>query len=299
MTENKNQSTNVEAPKTTMKETFLDYKLHLTVMGVAVIAELIGKQNIKITDTISLVFLPLVYAIILGLIVYLIKPFKFVKITQSIHAETTMLLCFSPFLAKMAISSGQSIERIISAGPALLLQEFGNLATIFVALPFALLLGFKRESIGLTHSIGREQNVGLIVDKYGFGSAETRGVMMIYIIGTMVGAIFIGGLASFLATVTPISPLAYAMATGVGSGSMTAAAVGSLIATFPEMEKDILAFSSMSNILTQCTGIYMSIFIGLPLTNKLYDFLEPIFGRVKKATRKNKNDEISKNEEEV
>ena len=184
--------------KPTMKETFLDYKLHLTVLGVAIIAELIGKQTIQITDKISLVFLHLVYAIIIGLIAYLIKPFKFVKIRQSIHAETTMLLCFSPFLAKMAISSGQSIDRIISAGPALLLQEFGNLATILIALPLALLLGFKRESIGLTHSIGREQNVGLIVDKYGFGSAETRGVMMIYIVGTMVGAIFLGGLASFL-----------------------------------------------------------------------------------------------------
>ncbi len=285
--------------KPTMKETFLDYKLHLTVLGVAIIAELIGKQTIQITDKISLVFLPLVYAIIIGLIAYLIKPFKFVKIRQSIHAETTMLLCFSPFLAKMAISSGQSIDRIISAGPALLLQEFGNLATILIALPLALLLGFKRESIGLTHSIGREQNVGLIVDKYGFGSAETRGVMMIYIVGTMVGAIFLGGLASFLATVTSISPLAYAMATGVGSGSMTAAAVGSLIATFPEMEKDILAFSSMSNILTQCTGIYMSIFIGLPLTSKLYDWLEPIFRGIRNISKKNENDKVSKNDKEL
>ena len=89
------------------------------------------------------------------------------------------------------------------------------------------------------------------------------------------------------------------MATGVGSGSMTAAAVGSLIATFPEMEKDILAFSSMSNILTQCTGIYMSIFIGLPLTSKLYDWLEPIFRGIRNISKKNENDKVSKNDKEL
>ena len=40
----------------------------------------------------------------------------------------------------------------------LVCQEFGNLGTILVALPIALLLGFKREAVGMTHSIAREKN---------------------------------------------------------------------------------------------------------------------------------------------
>ena len=55
---------------------------------------------------------------------------------------------------------------VLSAGPALL-QEIGNLGTIFLALPFALLLGLKREAIGATHSINRESNLALITDIFG------------------------------------------------------------------------------------------------------------------------------------
>lgn len=262
-----------------------DYRLHLTVLCIAIVSELIGIRKLRISANVAISFLPLVYAIIIGVIVYLAEPIRFVGKKQATNAETLMLIFIGPLLAKLAIASGQAIEEIISAGPALFLQEFGNLGTMLIALPIALLLGFKRESIGMTHSIGREQNVGLIIDKYGFASAEARGVLMIYIIGTMIGSIFIGGLASFLASVTGIHPLAYAMATGVGSAGMTAAAIAPLISNFPELESQIMAFSGVSNLMTQCTGIYMSLFIGLPLIEKLYQVLEPKLGRVTERGR--------------
>ena len=139
----------------------------------------------------------------------------------------------------------------------------------------------------MTHSIGREQNMGLMVDRYGFNSDETRGVLMIYIIGTVIGSVVIGPLTGILANVLPISPLSYAMATGVGSAGMTAASLSTLIDMFPELETQMSAYSSMSNLLTQVDGIYMSILIGLPLCNLLYRVLEPTLGRVTKRGRKN------------
>lgn len=79
-----------------------------------------------------------------------------------------------------------------------------------------------------------------------------------------------GLISGFLATVTPLHPLSFAMASGIGSGSMMAAASGSLIEAFPDLENQIVAFAGASNLLSLSTGLYISIFIGLPLTEKLY-----------------------------
>ena len=43
----------------------------------------IGVKEIKITDTISVLLLPLIYALVLGLALYLAKPIKFVGPKQS------------------------------------------------------------------------------------------------------------------------------------------------------------------------------------------------------------------------
>ncbi len=263
------------------------YRLHICVLIIAFIAEKIGKQSITIGG-VTIAFLPLVFAMIIALIAYIAKPIVFLKEREATAAENVMLIFLGPLLAKMGIASGQSIVQIISVGPALLLQEFGNLVPIFIALPLAMAFGFRRETIGLTHSIGREQNFGLIVGKYGFDSSETRGVMMIYIVGTILGSIIIGPLASILATLLPIDPRAFAMATGVGSSGMTAAAMASLIELFPDMATEMEAYASMSNLLTQVDGIYMSIFIGLPLCNWMYKVLLPFF---EKKSKKQVNSE--------
>ncbi len=264
------------------------YRLHICVLIIALIAESIGKQTITLGG-ISISFLPLVFAMLIALIAYIVKPIVFLQEREATAAEGIMLIFLGPLLAKLAIASGQSIVQIISVGPALILQEFGNLVPILVALPLAMAFGFRRESIGLTHSIGREQNFGLIVGKYGFDSEETRGVMMIYIVGTILGSIIIGPMAGILATTLPIDPRAFAMATGVGSAGMTAASMATLLELFPQMATEIEAYASMSNLLTQVDGIYMSIFIGLPLCNFMYKVWLPFFDRKNKEQSNSKD----------
>lgn len=283
---------NQAAADTKEKVCWKEYKLHIAVLVIILLAELvIRKQTITFSNaqygSLSIGFQPFVFAMLLGLIAYLAKPIKWVKEKESEAASGTMLIFIGPLLAKLAIASGYSIKAIIAVGPAMLLQEFGNIGTMLLALPIALLLGFKREAVGMTHSIGREQNMGLIIDRYGFDSNETRGVLMIYIIGTVIGSVVIGPLTGILANVLPISPLSYAMATGVGSAGMTAASLSTLIDMFPQFETQMSAYSSMSNLLTQVDGIYMSILIGLPLCNLLYKVLEPVIGRVTKRGRRN------------
>ena len=269
------------------KNPWRDYRLHVTVLILVVIAELIGTIEIPITKDVAITIMPLIYTIILGLVFYLAKSVKWIKRKQARIAEGAMMLFIGVLIAKLAISSGQSINLIFDMGPALILQEIGHLATILV-LPIALLLGFKKEAIGMTNSIGREPNVAVVVDKYGFNSPESRGVFAIFIIGTVIGTIFISFLVTLSLSFLPLHPFAFAMASGVGSASMNAAAIGPTLAAFPGLETSIEAFAGFSNLLSFCIGIYIVIFIALPITERVYNWLEPKIGR----------DPIQKKEEE-
>lgn len=256
-----------------------DWRLHVIVLAIVAATESIGTFAIPLGPG-TILLLPMLYAVVIGLALYFTP---LVTDKQSINAEPLVFLSVSVLIAKFGVQAGPALPQIIEAGPALLLQEFGNLGTILLALPLAIFLGLKRESIGMTHSIGREANLALITDKYGLSSPEGRGVMAMYIFGTVFGSIFIGLISGFLATVTPLHPISFAMATGVGSGSMAAASLGPLIAAFPEMSETLTAFSGVSNLISSVTGLYMSIFIGLPLTVKMYEILSK--NKEKKAAK--------------
>ena len=184
-------------------------------------------------------------------------------------------MCICPFIAKLGINAGANIETVISAGPALLLQEFGNLGTILLSLPVALYFGLKREAIGACHSINRETNLALVQDVFGPESPEARGSLSIYIIGGMVGTIYFGFMTTIIASLGWFHPYALGMAAGVGAGIMMASATASLTAMFPDMASQISALASASETISGIDGIYMALFVGIPLCNWLYNKLQP------------------------
>ncbi|WP_292893226.1 DUF3100 domain-containing protein [Methanobrevibacter sp.] len=261
------------------KNPWKDYGLHVTVLVLVIIAEMIGPIQIKLINGIEVSIMPLLYTMALGLIFYLAKPIKWIQRKQARIAEGAMMLFIGVLIAKLAVSSGQSMHLLFEMGPALMLQELGHLATIFIALPVALLLGFKRESIGMTNSIGREPEVAVIVDKYGFNSPESRGIFALFVVGTIIGTVFISFLTSISVSLLPLHPFAFAMACGVGSASMNAASLGPTLAAFPGLETQIEAFAGFSNLLSFSISIYIVIFVAVPLTEKLYYWLEPKIGR--------------------
>ena len=255
-------------------------KLHITVLAVVIICELIGVHKFSVGPG-FIVLLPLLYAVILTIIItpdVLGKVFKGLKRVVSMQecelAVPLVMICLVPLGVKYGTLVGPAVPIIIKAGPAFVLQEFGNLGTIFLALPIALLLGLKRECIGATVSICREPTLAVIGESYGLDSAEGRGFFGTYITGTVLGAIFFGLLGGF-GIAFGLHPLALAMACGVGSASMMTASSASLATVVPAMSDKILAFAATSNLITGVTGMYMVIFIGLPLVNKLYSVLQP------------------------
>jgi hypothetical protein len=69
------------------------------------------------------------------------------------------------------------------------------------------------------------------------------------------------------------------MACGIGSGSMMTACSASLAEVVTAVPEDeVLAFAATSNLLTGLTGVYVVLFVAVPLINKLYEIMEPVFG---------------------
>ncbi len=256
----------------------LDYKLHITVLICVLISQAIGTVTITITSGFKIIILPLIFSLILVTILYLEKHVTWITKKQSKTCGKIMLIIIGPLIAKLAITSGQNIDLLVKTGIAIFLEELGDIGSIFIALPVALLLGFKRESIGMTSSICREPQMAVIIDKYGLSSDEVKGVMIVYLIGIILGTIFISIIASF-SYLIPLHPYAYALACGVGSTSMNVAAVSSLITLHPDLSNQLLAFSGISNLISLILGVYVYILVSLPLTEKLYAYIEPIVSK--------------------
>lgn len=259
-------------------------KLILTALIIVIISELIGTLTFDINIG-TIVLLPMLFAVIIGILITpdvigsKIKGLgKIIGWKEIELAGPFVMLALLPLGVKYGTLVGPNIVEVVKAGPAFLLQELGNLGTIFIALPIALLLGMKREAVGATVSICREPTLGVIGEKYGISSPEGTGVLGTYLMGTVFGTIFFGLLGS-LSVMTGLHPLALAMASGMGSGSMTTAGSGSLAAAVPEMSEQILAYAATSNMLTGVTGLYSVVLFGIPLVNFMYRKLEPIIGR--------------------
>ncbi|RQW61350.1 DUF3100 domain-containing protein [Vibrio viridaestus] len=265
----------------------LNWRLHCIVLVSAVISELIGIQSIPIGSA-KLLFLPLFYAFLICLFVNPnITSFsaKLISKKQAKIATSVITIGILPFIAKFGTLIGPALPKILDSGVAMVLQELGNLATMLIAMPVAVLL-FKmgRESIGATYSIAREPNIAVISDRFGLKSSEGVGVMGVYVMGTMFGTIYFALISGFLASTGWIDPKALAMACGVGSGSMTAACSGTLAAAYPDIKDEILAFAGASNLLTNATGLYVAIFVALPFAEWYYKRLSAVRGSATSTT---------------
>jgi len=249
------------------------WRLHVLVLAFTIAAELVGIVKIPIGIG-AILLLPLLYSFVLGL---LANPNitalgrKFIGSDEVKAATPLIVIAIMPFIAKFGTTIGPAIDKIISAGPALLAQEIGNLGTIILAFPIAVLvLRMGREAIGATFSIAREPNIAIIADRYTLKSKEGAGVLGVYVVGTLAGTFIFAVMASILATTDILDIRALAMACGVGSGSMMASCTGALTNAMPSMEDEIVALAGASNLLTYATGLYVGLFIALPMVNWAY-----------------------------
>lgn len=248
-----------------------DWKLHLASITVIALCEAIGKREIGIV----LVF-PMLYAMIIGGIISFPK-FKILNNKNMQHASSIMGVALVILIVKLGMSVGPNLQKVLDAKGALIFQEVGHFAgTILLGLPLAIMLGMGREAVGATYSVGREPNIAIVESKYGLDSPEGRGVMAIYICGTLFGAIWMSILSSIIAQWNILHPFALAMGAGVGSGSMMAASVAPIIDRYPEHANNIQAYAASANLMSSILGIYIYIFFSLPFASFLYNKIKKI-----------------------
>ncbi|MGO1901516.1 MAG: DUF3100 domain-containing protein [Brachybacterium sp.] len=254
------------------------WPLHLAVLIIGVISQFIGIRSIPIGIG-TILLLPMLFAFAMAL---LLNPniigaaAKIMPARRAAAASPLIVVAIMPFIARFGADIGPGIELVIRSGPALLLQEIGNLGTIVLAFPVAVwILKMGRESIGAVHSIAREPNIAIVADRYGLRSPEGTGVLGAYVMGTLFGTFIFAIIASVLSTANVFSIEALAMACGVGSGSMMAACSGALAAANPEATETITALAGSSNLLTYATGMYVSLFVAIPLVEWMYRRARP------------------------
>jgi hypothetical protein len=247
-----------------------DWKVQVLCILMVIAAELIGNQKF-VFGLLSFTLFPMLYALVIGAVLY---GLKVINLDMMKTASPYIGISVTFLTVKVGASIGPNLPAIMNAGPALLLQELGNLGTIFFALPVAVLV-FKmgRSAVGASFSISREGSLAIIGDMYGLDSDEGQGVMGAYITGTLLGTVFNSLMVSTLLITNWFHPYSLAMAAGTGSASMMSAALAPIVEKFasqPEMVSKIQAYAATSQVLTSADGLYMSLFVGIPLTNWLY-----------------------------
>ncbi|RMQ47239.1 Membrane protein [Pseudomonas cichorii] len=269
-------------------------KLYTWAAIILIAAELIGAINIPLGPG-KVVLLPMVWALVLGAVIGIASrrmPGTIgIDYATQLRAASILQPALLIFIAKLGLVVGGSLPVVFASGWALLFQEFGHfVGTVVLGLPVALMLGIKREAIGATFSVGREPSLAIIGERYGMDSPEGRGVLAEYLTGTLFGALFIAIVAGFITSLGIFHPNSLAMGSGIGSGSMMAAAAGAIAAQqTPEVAKEVMTLAAASNLITTTIGTYFTLFISLPLAVWGYRVLEPLIGRTTKASITSEN----------
>ena len=114
-----------------MKEHMADWRIHALAFVLTVIAEFIGTKKFSF-GPLSFSLFPMLYVLILGAILGIAK-----MIPQKMMTEASPYIGISVMMltAKIASTIGPNLGAVVKAGPALILQEFGNLGTAVLALP--------------------------------------------------------------------------------------------------------------------------------------------------------------------
>lgn len=260
-----------EEKSLTVYELLKSWKLHVSILLCCMISDKIGNIVIPLFGSVTIVLMPLLYAMALVTILYLIKPIKWISEKEVPLANNMLNTSFLLLAGYYGVLVAANYEAVIGASLPLLVQNIGDGFTCLIALPIAVLaFKMKRESVGITYANSREPGIALIEGKYGAESEEFRGVVGMYIVGTVFGPLVVSLLTSFFGTTGIFNKVSIAMAGGVGSSAMSSAAIGAMATIWPEDIESLTAFCSTSNLLSALIGTYLSIFLALPLANWLY-----------------------------
>lgn len=249
-------------------EAIKNWKIHVLALVIVILSEFIGIRKIYI-----LILVPILYATIMGgLISY--PKFGFLSKKDMDDASFIFPISLMILLAKVGLGVGPQLQSIAAAKGTIIIQTGAHLlGTVILGLPVAILVGLKRESIGATYSLGREAQVAIIADKYGLSSPEGHGVMGIFIVGTVLGALWTSIFTSIIVSFNIFHP--YALGLGAGTSSLSMSTAAFEVISTGNFTKEVLntvqGYMNTSNLLVNIVALYANMFVTLPLTVWLYE----------------------------
>ena len=116
--------------------------------------------------------------------------------------------------------------------------------------------------------------MAIIAEKYGISSEEGHGVMGVFIVGTVLGALWTSIFTSVIVSLGIFHPYALALGAGTSSMSMSTASLEVIRSYYPDptLMETVQAYTNTSNLLVNVLGLYANMFITLPLCSALYNF---------------------------
>ncbi len=269
------EATDVPAPPRIFNISFKDKGLWLLfalIVLLSAIAQFIGPLTVPL-GSVSIMLLPMIWALTMGVLIsgqtWRPLPIDLQHTANAIMSVAVLVLC-----ARLGLTLGQQLPALFAAGPALLLQELGNVfGSLLLALPLAVLLRMGPATVGATFSIDREPSFAMVTSRFGADSPQYRGVLSMYVFGSIFGAIVVSLVASIISALGIFRWEALAMGSGVGSGSMMAAGIASVSAAHPEFADTIAALATTANLIAAVVGVPLTLWISLPVADRFYKFL--------------------------
>ncbi len=263
--------------------------LFALIVAIAGVAQLVGPLTVPL-GSVSIMLLPMIWALLIGVLIsgqtWRPLPIDLQHTANAIMSVAVLVLC-----ARLGLTLGQQLPALFAAGPALLLQELGNVfGSLLLALPLAVLLRMGPATVGATFSIDREPSFAMVTSRFGADSPQYRGVLSMYVFGSIFGAIVVSLVASIISALGIFRWEALAMGSGVGSGSMMAAGIASVSAAHPEFSDTIAALATTANLIAAVVGVPLTLWISLPLADRFYKFLTR---NQKEVVKKESSDKLS------
>ena len=130
-----------------MKNKNLPYLIIFSVI-VILIAEIIGFRTLNL-GKFKIGLLPLLFALIITMIlafnVFRKGLFKKIYSEENVSfAGKYLIIIMLPLMAKYGADVAPRLKEILSIGWIFLIQELGNVGTVLIGLPIAILIGLKR-----------------------------------------------------------------------------------------------------------------------------------------------------------
>ena len=169
------EATDVPAPPRIFNISFKDKGLWLLfalIVLLSAIAQFIGPLTVPL-GSVSIMLLPMIWALTMGVLIsgqtWRPLPIDLQHTANAIMSVAVLVLC-----ARLGLTLGQQLPALFAAGPALLLQELGNVfGSLLLALPLAVLLRMGPATVGATFSIDREPSFAMVTSRFGADSRST------------------------------------------------------------------------------------------------------------------------------